>query len=161
MWAKDNKQPGFTIVELLIVIVVIAILAAITIVAYNGIQDRATYTKYNGSITQVKKALDLYYAENDKYPIVTSFQYYCANPTTFLSEIKTSSIAPASCKDVDTNYDSYAYRTNGTGSEYKLIYIRPAMSEGAKTLVPAERRDSSRWSSSSAWGYWTSGGAAL
>ena len=32
---------GFTIVELLIVIVIIAILAAITIVAYNGIQQRA------------------------------------------------------------------------------------------------------------------------
>ena len=35
MWAK---QAGFTIVELLIVIVVIAILAAITIVAYNNVQ---------------------------------------------------------------------------------------------------------------------------
>ena len=34
-------QHGFTIVELLIVIVIIGILAAITIVAYNGIQDRA------------------------------------------------------------------------------------------------------------------------
>ena len=45
-WAKQ-KQSGFTIVELLIVVVVIAILAAITIVAYNGIQNRA-----NDSVVQ-------------------------------------------------------------------------------------------------------------
>lgn len=38
-WA--SKKAGFTIVELLIVVVVIGILAAITIVAYNGIQQRA------------------------------------------------------------------------------------------------------------------------
>ncbi|MFZ2836491.1 MAG: prepilin-type N-terminal cleavage/methylation domain-containing protein [Candidatus Saccharimonadales bacterium] len=37
MWAKYKQQSGFTIVELLIVIVIIGILAAITIVAYNGI----------------------------------------------------------------------------------------------------------------------------
>ena len=36
-----KKQTGFTIVELLIVIVVIGILAAITIVAFNGVQQRA------------------------------------------------------------------------------------------------------------------------
>ena len=40
-----NKLSGFTIVELLIVIVVIGVLAAITIVAYNGIQSRAADTK--------------------------------------------------------------------------------------------------------------------
>ena len=38
---RRGRETGFTIVELLIVIVVIGILAAITIVAYNGIQERA------------------------------------------------------------------------------------------------------------------------
>lgn len=41
MGTHSRNTSGFTIVELLIVIVVIAILAAITIVAYNGIQNRA------------------------------------------------------------------------------------------------------------------------
>jgi prepilin-type N-terminal cleavage/methylation domain-containing protein len=38
---KHRKQYGFTIVELLIVIVVIGILAAITVIAFNGVQERA------------------------------------------------------------------------------------------------------------------------
>jgi type IV pilus assembly protein PilA len=43
---------GFTIVELLIVVVVIAILAAITVVAYNGISQRATTSSINSSVKQ-------------------------------------------------------------------------------------------------------------
>lgn len=54
MWAK---QKGFTIVELLIVIVVIGILAAITIVAYNGIQARAQTSKINTDLTEISKAI--------------------------------------------------------------------------------------------------------
>jgi len=53
-WAK---QTGFTIVELLIVIVVIGILAAITIVAYNGIQDRARKSALQSSLTQTEKEI--------------------------------------------------------------------------------------------------------
>lgn len=41
-----RNMSGFTIVELLIVIVVVAILAAISIVAYNGIQVRSKYSSY-------------------------------------------------------------------------------------------------------------------
>lgn len=57
MWAKRIKQPGFTIVELLIVIVVIAILAAISIVAYNGIQSRARASAASAALTQAQKKI--------------------------------------------------------------------------------------------------------
>jgi prepilin-type N-terminal cleavage/methylation domain-containing protein len=66
-WAKTQK--GFTIVELLIVIVVIAILAAITIVAYNGIQDRAKASAAQSAAAQAAKKVALYAVEhNDQYP---------------------------------------------------------------------------------------------
>lgn len=64
------RQSGFTIVELLIVIVVIAILAAITIVAYNGIQQRARDSDRTADITAVQKALELYRVDNGNYPSV-------------------------------------------------------------------------------------------
>ena len=48
---------GFTIVELLIVIVVIAILAAVTIVAYNGIQKRSADSAASNFLAQAKKHL--------------------------------------------------------------------------------------------------------
>jgi len=53
-WAK---QTGFTIVELLIVIVVVGILAAITTVAYNGVQARARDAQRVSDISNIAKAL--------------------------------------------------------------------------------------------------------
>lgn len=55
--ARTNRQTGFTIVELLIVIVVIGILAAITIVAYNGVQARAQTAKINTDLAMLNKAI--------------------------------------------------------------------------------------------------------
>jgi len=63
-----GKKIGFTIVELLIVIVVIAVLAAITVVAYNGIQNRAKNTQVQNDIRQVSKLIELYNADMGSYP---------------------------------------------------------------------------------------------
>lgn len=69
MWAKKK---GFTIVELLIVIVVIGILAAISIVAYNGIQNRANNAKTASAINILKKALMSYAIDNARYPVTAT-----------------------------------------------------------------------------------------
>jgi type IV pilus assembly protein PilA len=59
-----QKQRGFTIVELLIVIIVIAILATITIVAYNGITARANATRAKGNAANVLKVVEAYAADD-------------------------------------------------------------------------------------------------
>ena len=66
---KDSR--GFTIVELLIVIVVIAILAAITIVAYNGIQNRANDTTAQETANQIRTKIEAYNSVEGIYPPVT------------------------------------------------------------------------------------------
>ncbi len=63
-----NKSRGFTIVELLIVIVIIAILAAITIVAYNGITNRAKTSKAQSTASNIVKKFEAYNAEIGNYP---------------------------------------------------------------------------------------------
>lgn len=68
---NTDKRKGFTIVELLIVIVVIAILAAITIVAYNGVQARARDAQRKEDIATIAKAFELYYAQNGTYPVTS------------------------------------------------------------------------------------------
>ena len=80
MTVKQTKDRGFTIVELLIVIVVIAILAAITIVAYNGIQNRARTSAGSAAANSLVKKAEAYATLNAVYPS------YC--------QLVTNSLAP-------------------------------------------------------------------
>lgn len=70
--APFNKQRGFTIVELLIVIVVIAILAAISIVAYNGIQARAADSNIKSAAANIQKSIQLWQIDTGILPVAGS-----------------------------------------------------------------------------------------
>ena len=65
---NSTPQKGFTIVELLIVIVVIGILAAITIVSFNGVTNRAKTAAINSDLSNVNQLIQLYQSTNNAYP---------------------------------------------------------------------------------------------
>ena len=62
------KNRGFTVVELLIVIVVIGILAVITVVSYTGVQKRAIAASIVSDLDSFSKKIKLYYSMYSEYP---------------------------------------------------------------------------------------------
>lgn len=68
MTTKNIKNQGFTLVELLIVIVIIAILTVVSLVAYNGLQNQAKTSAVKSTVDSVAKKAELYNTEEGKYP---------------------------------------------------------------------------------------------
>ena len=73
MKQKLQKQSGFTIVELLIVIVIIAILATIGFVSYGRIIDKGQAATTRNVVQQYSKVLGAFYADNGRYPEFSDF----------------------------------------------------------------------------------------
>jgi general secretion pathway protein G len=74
MISLKRKESGFTIVELLIVIVVIGILAALVITTFSGIQRKARDSERQTDINAVHGQVEAYYAQNGKYPTLANLQ---------------------------------------------------------------------------------------
>lgn len=68
MFSLKKRQSGFTIVELLIVIVVIGILATLVIVTFTGIQQKARNSQRQTDINAIASHVESYYAQTGTYP---------------------------------------------------------------------------------------------
>ena len=61
-------QNGFTLVELLIVVIILAILAAIIVPQFTEATDDATQSAYDTNIANIRSAIDLYRQQHQAYP---------------------------------------------------------------------------------------------
>lgn len=127
----SSSQRGFTIVELLIVIVVIGILAAIVIVAYNGVTNRAKVASVSSGLTQYSKKIGTYHATNGSYPASiteagikdgdgVSYQYtttspseYCLTATSGASTYYISDASGGVQQGVCSNYNLLVWNESG------------------------------------------------
>ena len=66
--AARRNQNGFTLTELLIVIVILGVLAGIVVFAVAGITDRGTTAACQADVRTVQTAVEAYHAENGEYP---------------------------------------------------------------------------------------------
>ncbi len=135
---SSNKTKGFTLVELLIVIVVIAILAAISIVAYNGVTQKARDDERVATARNLVNAAAAYNSEHDSWPQhsdLTTFQ------TVKLTGAAADSSKVSTSANPDADHNTYKYticQDNNKPSGVKVEYYKEIASgtetAGVKSL---------------------------
>lgn len=154
---------GFTIVELLIVIVVIGILAAVTIVAFNGIQNRGYDTSVQADLSNIGKKIQTEgITNNDVFPMPSASMGIKLSKSAYI----TTQNNVYFCKNDTTNQFVVSARSK-TGKQYKYI-SQGGLSEHPSTLYgqqTCELVGQSTWSGSYAitgydqpsntWASWT------
>ncbi|MFH1745311.1 MAG: type II secretion system protein [bacterium] len=144
-----NNKKGFTLIELLVVIAIIGLLSTIAVVALNGARMKARDAKRLGDVKQIQTALELYYNEENAYPLANAGMYIGMNTATgaclgsagfaaegtcgsaFMSEVP-SYPAPRTDGDCDDDLNTgYYYRSLTTEtSTYALRYCLGADTGG-------------------------------
>jgi prepilin-type N-terminal cleavage/methylation domain-containing protein len=120
-----SGRKGFTIIELLIVIAVIAILVGIALPRFKGMQDEGRIAQAKGELRTLQSAVESYYIhQNNTYP-------------TALSLLTGTSITPnllgsALPSDPFNGTNNYGYATNGTN--YYVIYSIGAGGNGSAAV---------------------------
>ena len=128
---KQYKK-GFTLIELLVVIAIIGILSTLAVVSLGNARQRARDTKRLADIRNIQTALELFYSQNNNYPVFTTAggtniigQTLCtAGPW----QAGTACTAPASLlitvPAATQAGDQYQYLSLGTGnSSYSIHFV--------------------------------------
>jgi len=159
------RQHGFTIVELLIVIVVIGILAAITIVAFNGVQERANTSTVRSDLGSIAKKVELFRVDSASSSYPTTGQLNSVG----ITASKGSYLATADrnnfyyCVHVDGNSYALGVVTKNnrglildTGSVVEQTNVWQAQTQAALDSNTSNSNCTSGWISggTSAWATW-------
>ncbi len=111
MISLKKRNQGFTIVELLIVIVVIGILALLVITTYSGIQAKARNSKRSSDVSTIQTQLEAFFQNSGYYPSladVNSTTWWSSNAKSLDTEALVDPSAPSSTDCFKTHNNCFA-----------------------------------------------------
>ncbi|MFA4943009.1 MAG: FISUMP domain-containing protein [Patescibacteria group bacterium] len=125
MFKRKNKS-AFTLIELLVVIAIIGLLATVSVIALNNARSKSRDAKRVSEIKQIQTALELYYNDQNRYPLTAEFipsgEIFSTSSygtTTYLAHIPSAPTpADGACSDSE-NLFTY---TSNDGSSYSLTF---------------------------------------
>lgn len=135
------KPFGFTLIELLVVIAIIGLLSTLAVVSFGNARQKSRDTKRISDIKTIQSGLELYFGDNDAYPVATtaitlgsaSYDVLCDVATTAGFQANTASCTagliymnPVPAAPTPPTGNGYTYSTDATGSTYTLTFVTEA-----------------------------------
>lgn len=114
MKIKIFNKKGFTLIELLIVIAIIGVLAALLMVNFVGIRQRARDAQRKSDLRQIQSALEIYRADSSSYPLSLPGcgLPFSANGTTYMQKVP--------CDPLNSGSYIYTYVSGSGNTTYSL-----------------------------------------
>jgi type II secretion system protein G len=137
---KKSSKRSFTIIELLVVIAVIGLLASVVLVSLSGVKAKARDARRIQDLTQLQKAVELYYLTNGQYPKPARgwgvWSGHCPNYGNYDTYILgLEAWLPTLPKDpkYDTGGQCYLYRSDGNNYMILAHLTMETICDGADT----------------------------
>ncbi len=112
-------KKGFTLIELMIVVGIIGLMSSIVLVSLQGARAKARDAQRIQGFSQVQKALEVYFADKEKYPAGNTGGE-CFNVNANLASNLASYLAPLPQEPVAGRM-CYTYFSDADGSGYKIM----------------------------------------
>ncbi|MGO9451725.1 MAG: type II secretion system major pseudopilin GspG [Candidatus Binataceae bacterium] len=119
-----HSQDGFTLIEIMVVIMIIGLLALMVVPRLRGVADRAKSTKAKADIAEIKQALDRYYLDIGSYPTSDQGLQALVTPPTS-GQVSTNYMQGGYIEKLPNDPWSNAYLYQSDGSSYTLKSLGP------------------------------------
>jgi len=116
-----NKR-GFTIIELLVVVAVIAVLSSVIMVALSNAKEKSRDARRASDMREIQNALNLYFTDNNRFPVVTTAVDITGSDA-FSTALEVAGVISDTPTDpVNAENLVYSYVSSSNGANYTISF---------------------------------------